>query len=118
MAHQRVGERRLARAVRAHDRVDLARPDLEVDALEDLVLRLGDRRDAQAADHEAVLAGVAAPGRVGGAGSVRLVAHDVVRAPSRVMVVPAGPLATAPWIATTRCGTRSARVTPSSAPAT
>ena len=45
VAHQRVGERRLARAVRAHDRVDLARPDLEVDALEDLVLRA--RRSAR-----------------------------------------------------------------------
>ena len=36
VAHQRVGERRLARAVRAHDRVDLALADVEVDPLEDL----------------------------------------------------------------------------------
>ena len=36
VAHQRVGERRLARAVRAHQRVDLARAHREVDALDDL----------------------------------------------------------------------------------
>ena len=57
VAHQRVGERRLARAVGAHDRVDLARADLEVDALEDLALGRGDGRDAEAADDEAVAVG-------------------------------------------------------------
>ena len=36
VAGDRVGERRLARAVRAHDRVHLARRDGEVDALDDL----------------------------------------------------------------------------------
>ena len=36
MAGDRVGERRLARAVRAHDRVHLVRVDREVDALDDL----------------------------------------------------------------------------------
>ena len=35
MAGDRVGERRLARAVRAHDRVHLVRVDREVDALDD-----------------------------------------------------------------------------------
>jgi hypothetical protein len=34
--HDRVGERRLPRAVRAHDRVHLVQADLEVDALDDL----------------------------------------------------------------------------------
>ena len=38
VAHQRVGERRLAGAVGAHDRVDLALADGQVDALEDLVV--------------------------------------------------------------------------------
>ena len=36
VAEEGVGERRLARAVGAHDRVDLALADLEVDPLEDL----------------------------------------------------------------------------------
>src|SRR6185369_7675621 len=96
MAHQGIGEGRLAGAVGAHDRVDLARPHLQVDALEDLALGRGDRGDAEAADDESVVGA-----RVRGA--VLLVAHDWVRAPS---------------IDTRRCGTRSARVTPSSAPAT
>ena len=39
VAHQRVGEGRLAGAVRAHDRVDLALADGQVDALEDLAAR-------------------------------------------------------------------------------
>src|SRR5437660_5514471 len=38
MAHERARERRLAGAVGAHQRVDLAARDVEVDALEDLVL--------------------------------------------------------------------------------
>src|ERR687898_78270 len=37
MPHQHVRERALPRAVRAHDRVDLALPDLEVQTLDDLV---------------------------------------------------------------------------------
>src|SRR5947207_1140134 len=36
-AHERVRQRRLPRAVRAHERVDLARRDLEVDAAQDLL---------------------------------------------------------------------------------
>ena len=36
VAHQGVRQRRLARAVRAHDRVHLVRVDREVDALDDL----------------------------------------------------------------------------------
>ena len=52
VAHQGVGEGRLARAVGAHDRVDLALADRQVDALQDLALGLGDGRDAQAADDE------------------------------------------------------------------
>ena len=48
MAHQRVGERRLARAVRAHDRVLLVRVDRQVDALDDLGAVL--ERDVQVLD--------------------------------------------------------------------
>ncbi len=36
MAGDRVGKRRLARTVGAHDRVHLARRDLEIDTLDDL----------------------------------------------------------------------------------
>ena len=39
-AGEHVGERRLARAVRPHDRMHLARPHLEVDALEDRLVLL------------------------------------------------------------------------------
>src|SRR6266540_1550752 len=46
-AHEGVGERRLARAVRAHERVHLTRGDLEVDAAQDLLP--GDR-DPQPGD--------------------------------------------------------------------
>jgi hypothetical protein len=45
VAGDRVGERRLARAVRAHDRVHLVRVDREVDAADDLCAVL--ERDAQ-----------------------------------------------------------------------
>ena len=38
VAEQGVGERRLARAVRPHQRVDLAAGDVEVDAAQDLAL--------------------------------------------------------------------------------
>src|SRR5439155_26411987 len=41
-AHERVRQRRLARAVRAHEGVDLARGDLEVDAAQDLLAVDGD----------------------------------------------------------------------------
>ena len=50
VAHQRVGERRLARAVRAHDRVHLVRVDGQVDALDDLGSVL--ERDVQVLDLE------------------------------------------------------------------
>ena len=99
VAHQRVGEGRLARAVGAHDRVDLALADGQVDALEDLVLGRGDRRDAEAADDELVVVG----GRC---------AHEAVRAPWS---------GSAGWLGAdrgARGGTRSARVIESSAPAT
>ena len=89
VAHQRVGERRLARAVRAHDRVDLALGDRQVDALEDVVVGLGDGCHNEVADHEVVV--------------VRrlLVGHDEVRAPW-------GASGTVAGIA--RSGARSARV--------
>ena len=45
VTHQRVGKRRLARAVRAHDRVNLVQVHREVDALDDLGAVL--ERDAQ-----------------------------------------------------------------------
>ena len=57
VAHQRVRERGLARAVGAHDRVDLALADGEVDPLEDLAVGLGGRRDAEAADDELAIGG-------------------------------------------------------------
>ena len=50
MPHQRVRERRLARAVRAHDRVDLVLVHGEVDALDDLRSVL--ERDVQILDLE------------------------------------------------------------------
>ena len=36
VAHERIGERRLARAVRAHDRMGLVRAHGEIDTLDDL----------------------------------------------------------------------------------
>jgi hypothetical protein len=48
VAHQRVGQRRLAGAVRAHDRVLLVQVDGEVDALDDLGAVL--ERDVQILD--------------------------------------------------------------------
>jgi hypothetical protein len=50
MSHQRVGERRLSRAVRPHDRVDLVLVHSEVDALDDLRSVL--ERDVQIVDLE------------------------------------------------------------------
>jgi hypothetical protein len=38
MAHHRVGQRRLARAVRPHQRVDLAAIDGQIDAAQDVLL--------------------------------------------------------------------------------
>ena len=101
VAHQRVGEGRLARAVRAHDRVDLALADGQVDPLEDLVVGVGDGRDAQAADDEVLV------------GAVGLVGHGSVRAPGvrgrrRGCDGDRGRVG----------GTRSARVIESRAPAT
>ena len=61
MAHERVGEGGLAGAVGAHDGVDLALADREVDPLEDLVLRGGGGGDVQVADLEVLVA----HGRVG-----------------------------------------------------
>ena len=58
----------MPRAVGAHDRVDLALADGQVDALEDLVLGRGDGRDAQAADDEVLVGG-------------GLVGHEWVKAP-------------------------------------
>ena len=42
VAHDRVGERRLARAVRPHQRVDLALADDQVEAAQDLLLACAD----------------------------------------------------------------------------
>jgi hypothetical protein len=49
MTHDRVGERRLAGPVRAHEGVDLALGDVEVDAAEDLLVAGG---DVQVSDFE------------------------------------------------------------------
>ncbi len=56
VAHQGVGEGRLARAVGAHDGVDLALPNGQVDPLEDLVIRVGNRGDVEVADDEVLVA--------------------------------------------------------------
>ncbi len=48
-AHERVRQRRLARTVRAHQRVHLAGADLEVDAAQDLVPRRPSRADRRCA---------------------------------------------------------------------
>ena len=58
VAHQRIGERRLARAVAAHDRVDLALADGQVDALEDLARRVRDRHHVQVADDQLAVTGL------------------------------------------------------------
>ena len=52
VAHQRVGEGRLARPVAAHDRVDLALANGEVDAAQDLALAVRDRHHVQVADDQ------------------------------------------------------------------
>src|SRR5262249_33687613 len=49
MSHERVGERALAGAVRAHDRVHFAAVHRQVDAVEDLLALDG---DLEAADYE------------------------------------------------------------------
>ena len=61
MAGDRVGERRLARAVRAHDRVHLVRVDREVDALDDLGAVL--ERDVQVLQLEQCQDGLVSSGR-------------------------------------------------------
>ena len=94
---QGVGERGLAGAVGAHDRVDLALADGQVDALEDLVLGVGDRRDVEAADDEVLVGG-------------GLVGHGWVDAPCRMA---SGWMGVSAW---TMGGTRSARVIESRAP--
>jgi hypothetical protein len=57
MTHQGVGERGLARAVGAHDRVDLTLTDVKIDPLQDLVVGVAEWRDPQAADDEVLLGG-------------------------------------------------------------
>jgi hypothetical protein len=90
VAHEGVGERRLARPVGAHDRVDLALADRQVDPLEDLLVGMAERRDVQATDDEVLV------------GGGRLVGHEVITAPCGSST----PLA--------RGGARSARVMDSS----
>ena len=68
VAHQRVGEGRLAGAVGAHDRVDLALADGQVDPLEDLVVGRRGGRDAQAADDEVLVGGVGGRSVTGSSG--------------------------------------------------
>ena len=63
MAGDRVGERRLARAVRAHDRVHLVRVDREVDALDDLGAVL--ERDVQVLQFEQCQVRISSHSRAG-----------------------------------------------------
>ena len=82
VAHQRVRERRLAGAVRAHDRVDLVRVDREVDALDDLGAVL--ERDVQVLQFEqshvkVMLASAFSPSGVGDG----VVSRASSRAPDR-----------------------------------
>jgi hypothetical protein len=58
VAHQGVGQRRLAGAVGAHDGVDLALADGQVDPLEDLVIGLRGRGHVQVAYDEVLIAHV------------------------------------------------------------
>src|SRR5687768_6804609 len=55
VAHQRIGERRLARAVAAHDRVHFTLADGQVDAAQDLVAAVGDGHDMQVFDDEGAI---------------------------------------------------------------
>ena len=52
VAHQRISERRLARAVATHDRVDFALANREVDAAQDLARRVGDRDHVKVTDDQ------------------------------------------------------------------
>jgi hypothetical protein len=61
--------------------VDLALADLEVDPLEDLVIRLGERGDAEAANDEPLLVGGCAGGAGDGRGGGGLIGHGAVKAP-------------------------------------
>ena len=56
VAHEGVRQSRLARAVGAHDGVDFALADGQVDPLEDLVIGLGGGRNVQVADDEVLVA--------------------------------------------------------------
>ena len=56
VAHQRVGQGGLARAVGAHDGVDLALADGQVDPLEDLVIGVRHGGHVQVADDEVLVA--------------------------------------------------------------
>jgi hypothetical protein len=56
VAHQSVGERRLARPVGAHDRVDLALADHQVDPLQDLRVGRGHGCNVEVADLEVLVA--------------------------------------------------------------
>jgi hypothetical protein len=58
MAHERVRQGGLARAVGAHDGVDLAVADGQLDPLQDLMLRIRDRGDVQVVDDEVLIAHV------------------------------------------------------------
>jgi hypothetical protein len=58
MTHQRVRQSGLARAVGAHDGVHLALADRQLDPLEDLVVRVGDRGDVQVRNDEVLVAHV------------------------------------------------------------
>ena len=81
MAHQGVGEGRLARSVRSHDRVDLAGAHDEVDPLEDLPLVVGGGRDAEVADDEI---GVGGHGGQGSWGVAPVVRRRAVRRSTRL----------------------------------
>ena len=97
MAHDRVGEGRLAGAVRAHQRVDLAAVDLEVEALEDLLV-LG--ADVKVGDLEV---GHISPCRASVGGARRRWSRLALRlacsanSTSSASVVPASAFVTPPW---------------------
>ena len=71
VAHERVGQRGLARAVAAHDGVDLTLADLQVDAAQDLHVAAGDGDHVEIADgqHAVVCGGLGCAGlSCGGSG--------------------------------------------------
>ena len=75
VAHERVGERRLPRPVRAHDRVLLPEIDFEVDTLDDLGAVL--ERDVQILDLELSHAGQRPPWYVERRGNSRRIRPPV-----------------------------------------